>query len=253
MAKRPPSPSAASLPTLGSGRRLPSPLSLVLIAGTALATLIDRNAGSVALAAWGMIGTRRFASHWSAAPHITKTWPHLDFDGESIFVNDGNLWTSAGVTTGIDMTLAIVEADHGAAIARTIAQRLILSVRRPGWQSQFSPALAAQSARGGHYADLIAWIALNLDAPLGVEMLADRAGEAVRSFHRNFARATGKSPAAYVTAQKLDLARRLISAGEPLKTVAVRTGFADVSRLSAAFSRAFGMGANAYRIVHGGG
>ena len=209
--------------------------------------------GSVALAAWDMIGTRRFASHWSAAPYIRTQWPHLDFDGESIFVNDGTLWTSAGVTTGIDMTLAIVEADHGAAVARTIAQRLILSVRRPGWQSQFSPALAAQSAQGGHYADLIAWIALNLDQPLGVEMLADRAGETVRSFHRNFARATGKSPAAYVTAQKLALARRLIEDGTPLKSVATRTGFADVARLSAAFSREFGMGANAYRIVHGGG
>lgn len=206
--------------------------------------------GSTILAAWGLIGSRRFATHWEATAAVQQRWPDLNLDPEAIFVVDGPLWTSAGITTGIDMMLAIVEADHGPDAARAIAQRLVLSVRRPGWQSQFSPALDAQAGRHGRYAELIAWIALNLDARLDVETLAARAGESLRSFHRNFTAATGKSPAAFVARQRIDRARSLIVEGLPLKQVADRTGHADVARLSAAFQRTFGMGANAWRIVH---
>jgi transcriptional regulator GlxA family with amidase domain len=182
---------------------------------------------------------------------VQQRWPELNLDPEAIFVADGPLWTSAGITTGIDMMLAIVEADHGPEAARAIAQRLVLSVRRPGWQSQFSAMLGAQAGRQGRYADLVAWIAHNLHARLDVETLADRAGETLRSFHRNFTAATGKSPAAFVARQRIDHARSLIVQGLPLKQVADRTGYADVARLSTAFQRAFGMSANAYRIVHG--
>jgi transcriptional regulator GlxA family with amidase domain len=207
--------------------------------------------GSVALAAWGLIGERRFASHWEAVPQIRKRWPELNLDGESIYVNDGRLWTSAGVTTGIDMALAIVESDHGAAIARAVAQRLVLSVRRPGWQSQYSPALAAQGARDGRYAELIAWISAHTEHDLGVERLAERAGETVRSFHRNFTAAVGETPAHYVATQRLNRARTLIEQGHPLKSVAAQCGFVDAARLSSAFQKRFGMTASAYRLVHG--
>jgi transcriptional regulator GlxA family with amidase domain len=207
--------------------------------------------GSTILAAWDMIGVRRFATHWSAADQVRKNWPDLALDREAIFVEDGPLWTSAGVTTGIDMTLAIVERDHGAALAQLIAQRLVLSVRRPGWQSQFSPALSAQSGRDGRYSDLIAWISVSLDQPLPVEVLAARAGETLRSFYRNFSAATGQSPATFITCQRLDRARALIGDGIPLKTIAAKTGYADVARLSAAFARLFGLSAHQYRLVHG--
>ena len=209
-------------------------------------------AGSVVLAAWDLIGERRFASHWHSVPYIRKHWPELKLDADSIFVNDGPLWTSAGVTTGIDMALAIVEADHGAACARAIAQRLVLSVRRPGWQSQYSPTLAAQGARDGRYADLIGWIAANLDQPLGVETLAEQAGESARSFHRNFTSAVGDTPARYVMMRRLDHARILIGQGQSLKQVAAGCGFADAAHLSVAFQKRFGMTAGAYRLVHGG-
>lgn len=208
--------------------------------------------GSGVLAGWGLIGTRRFATHWVAVDPIRKRWPELDLDPEAIYVADGPLWTSAGITTGIDMMLAIVEADHGPEAARIIAQRMVLSVRRPGWQSQFSEALEAQSGRQGRYADLVAWIGQNLGGQLDVETLADRAGESLRSFHRNFSAATGKSPAAFVSRQRIDRARTLILEGLPLKQVADRTGHAGVARLSAAFQRAFGMSASAFRIVHAG-
>ena len=206
--------------------------------------------GSIILAAWGLIGDRRFATHWWSADYVRKTWPNLALDADSIFVEDRGLWTSAGVTTGIDMALAIVERDHGPAAARAIAQRLVLSVRRPGWQSQFSPILAAQ---GGPYENVIAWINDRLDQSISVEAIAERAGETLRSFHRNFATATGQSPAAFLTRQRVERARTLIDQGQPLKIVAKMTGFANVARLSAAFRKVVGMSATEYRVVHSGG
>ncbi|WP_219892522.1 GlxA family transcriptional regulator [Aquisediminimonas profunda] len=208
--------------------------------------------GSTVLASWGLIGSRRFATHWEATETVRQRWPELNLDAEAIFVADGPLWTSAGITTGIDMMLAIIEADHGPEAARVIAQRLVLSVRRPGWQSQFSAMLGAQAGRSGRYADLVAWIPHNLHSRLDVETLAARAGESLRSFHRNFVAVTGKSPAAFVALQRIDRARSLILEGLPLKQVAEHTGYADVARLSAAFQRAVGMSANDYRIVHAG-
>lgn len=204
--------------------------------------------GSVILAAWNLIGSRKFATHWAAAPEVISRWPGLALDPDAIYVTDGPLWTSAGVTTGIDMTLAIVETDHGAGLSRTIAQRLVLSARRPGWQSQFSPTLAAQ---GGRYADLIDWISANIGRPLKVETLAERAGESLRSFHRNFTTATGSTPAQFITRHRVDRARALIVEGLPLKQVARLTGFASVAQLSAAFAKVVGMTANEWRVVHG--
>lgn len=205
--------------------------------------------GSAILASWDMIGSRRFATHWAAVPEVRKLWPDLNLDPEAIYVADGPLWTSAGITTGIDMMLAIVEQDHGADIARSIAQRLVLSARRPGWQSQFA-ALDDHRVQGERYADLVSWIGLNLQLRLDVETLAERAGESLRSFHRNFSQATGHTPAAFVASQRIQRARDLIVAGVPLKQVALRTGYPNVAQLSGAFQRALGMSATAYRIVH---
>lgn len=209
--------------------------------------------GSLLLAEWGLIGTRRVATHWGAVPHLRRHWPELALDGEAIFVEDGPLWTSAGVTTGIDMTLAMVERDHGANIARAVAQRLVLSVRRPGWQSQFSPMLAAQASRDDRYAELIAWIVARLDQPLPVDSLAERAGETLRSFHRNFTAATGTTPAKFINRARIDRARALVEEGRSLKQVAGMAGFANAARLSAAFERELGLTARSYRMLHGVG
>lgn len=204
--------------------------------------------GSVILAAWDLIGTRTFATHWVAVAEVQRRWPVLALDPDAIYVTDGPLWTSAGVTTGIDMTLAIVEADHSAALSRSIAQRLVLSARRPGWQSQFSPMLAAQ---GGRYAELIDWIGTNIAQPLPVEALAERAGESLRSFHRNFTAATGSTPAQFITRHRIDRARALIVEGVALKQVAVQIGFPNAAQLSTAFTKVVGMTANEWRVVHG--
>lgn len=203
--------------------------------------------GSLILAAWHLVGTRRFATHWMAVAEATSRWPNLELDPEAIYVNDGSLWTSAGVTTGIDMTLAIIEQDHGEALARTIAQRLVLSVRRPGWQSQFSSVLAEPN---GRYAALIDWIGRNLETPISVECLAEQARETIRSFYRNFSSATGSTPAQFVMRLRIDRARGLISDGLALKQVARSTGFANVAQLSAGFNKVLGMTANEWRIIH---
>ncbi len=206
--------------------------------------------GSAILAAWSLIKGRRFATHWSAVAAVQQNWPAENLDPDSIFVEDGTLWTSAGVTTGIDMTLAIVERDHGADIARQIAQRLVLPMRRAGWQSQYSPLLDTQSARDGRYADLIAWMSTHLAKPLTVETLEDRAGESVRTFHRHFTQASGFTPAEFVARQRLERAQSLIRNGACLKEASVKSGFSDAAHLSAAFKRQFGLSAAEWPNLH---
>ncbi len=205
--------------------------------------------GGFALGAWGLLAGRRCTTHWRAARQLAAMVPEATVDGAPMFVADGRLWTSAGVTAGIDMALAIVEADAGAAIANAIARRLVLSVRRPGHQSQYSLLL---DTRGddGRYTALIAHIGAHLSERLDVETLAARAGESPRSFHRHFTAATGRTPAAFVAAARLDRARTLLGEGAPVKAVAAATGFASAEVLTRRFQKAFGLAPGAYRTLH---
>jgi transcriptional regulator GlxA family with amidase domain len=206
--------------------------------------------GAFVLAAWGLLDGKRVATHWRGTAELAARHPKVMVDPDALYVEDGRVWTSAGITTGIDMALAIVERDHGAALATSIARRLVLHGRRAGHQSQFSALMDAQeSAAVGGYADVTAWIAGNLDARLDVETLAARAGQSVRTFHRRFTAATGKSPAAYVATLRLDRARDLVEAGVPLKKVAADCGFGTATRFTAAFTRAFGLTPAAYRAA----
>ncbi len=203
--------------------------------------------GAFLLAEWGLTRGRRVATHWRAARNLARAYPEISVDPDALFVEDGKVWTSAGVTTGIDMSLAMVERDLGAVTAQAIARDLVLHARRPGWQSQFSAVLDAQ---GGHYCDLVAWIGLNLDQPLDVEQLADRAGQSPRTFHRRFSAEVGRTPAAFVERLRLDRARTLLEAGEPLKAVAVTCGFGSLDRMGRAFKGAFGLLPSTYRALH---
>jgi transcriptional regulator GlxA family with amidase domain len=205
-------------------------------------------AGVFALAHWGLIDGKRVATHWRAVDDLARASPALHVDRQALYVEDGPLWTSAGISTGIDMSLAMVERDLGSAVATNVARRLVLYTRRPGHQSQFSPLLAAQAA--GDYAELIEWIGANLAADLDVEALAARAGQSVRSFHRRFTAATGRTPAAFVEARRLEYARTLLGAGAPLKRVAAESGFGSTERLTRAFTRAFGVSPGTWRALH---
>ncbi len=206
--------------------------------------------GSVVLAGWGMLAGKRVATHWRAVDDLRRLHPDLTVDGQALYVEDGRFWTSAGITTGIDMALAIVERDCGAAAATSVARRLVLYARRPGHQSQFSTLLDAQEASACGYGPLVDWIADNLDADLGIEALADRAGQSVRSFHRKFTAAVGRTPAAFVEALRLERARTLLTDGAPLKRVAAESGFGTAERLTRAFTRVFGVAPSTWRAVH---
>ena len=206
--------------------------------------------GVFVLAAAGLLDGKRVATHWVSCARLAEKFPALTVDADSLYVVDGKIWTSAGVTTGIDMALALVEADLGAAAANLIARHFVLYARRPGYQSQFSPLLQAQTEVDAPFARLIDWMQTHLDEPLDVPALAARAGLSERSFYRKFVEATGKTPAHFVEGLRLDAARTLLAKGLPLKTIAGRVGLRTSARLGQAFERRFGMAPSLFREMH---
>jgi transcriptional regulator GlxA family with amidase domain len=207
--------------------------------------------GAFVLAAAGLLDGRRVATHWASCERLARGFPSLEVDAESLYVVDGKIWTSAGVTTGIDMALAIVEADLGAAPANLIARHFVLYARRPGYQSQFSPLLQAQTVADAPFAELIEWMQAHLDHRLDVPELAARAGLSERSFYRKFTEATGKTPAHFVECLRLDAARTLLAGDLPLKTIAGKVGLSSPARFGQAFERRFGMVPSLFRQMHG--
>lgn len=198
-------------------------------------------AGTFILAAFGLVDGKRVATHWKACGSLAQLYPSVTVDRDSVFVVDGTIWTSAGVTTGIDMTLAMIGRDLDGMIAGEVAKRLVVYARRPGHQAQFSPLLLAQAKADSPFAELIAWMQTNLDRPLDVPSLASRAGLSERSFYRKFLSTTGETPARFIESVRLDAARLLLSQGTPLKAVAAQVGLTPPVRLTAAFRRRFGV------------
>jgi transcriptional regulator GlxA family with amidase domain len=207
-------------------------------------------AGAFILGSLGLLDGRRAATHWDACKPLAEYFPAIQVDADSIYVTDGKIWTSAGVTTGIDMALAMVSRDLDSAIAGAVAKRLVLYARRPGHQSQFSAILHAQAMADSPFAEVIDWLQTNLSAPLDVPSLAVRAGLSERTFHRKFVAATGETPARFIETIRLDAARLLLSQGLPLKSIAARTGLAPTARLTAAFERRFGVSPRLFREMH---
>lgn len=206
--------------------------------------------GGMVLAGLGLLDGRRVATHWDACTPFQAHFPGVSVDPEALYVTDGRLWTSAGVTTGIDMALAMVACDLDAGISAEVAQRLVLYARRPGHQAQFSPLLLAQARADSPFAALIGWIQANLHAPLDVPTLAARAGLTERSFHRKFTAATGQTPAHFVETLRLDAARMLLSRGLPLKQVAAQVGLFPTARFSRLFEKRFGISPGTYGEMH---
>lgn len=206
--------------------------------------------GGFLLAALGLLDGHRVATHWDSSAPLAEAFPEVTVDADALYVIDGKLWTSAGVTTGIDMALAMVTRDHDAAVAGEVAKRLVLYARRPGYQSQFSPVLKAQVKADSPFADLIGWMQSNLDASLDVPSLAAKAGLSERTFHRKFVAATGQTPARFVEAARLDAARMLLSRGLSLKSVSGQVGLFPPPRLAEAFERRFGVTPRLFRDMH---
>lgn len=204
--------------------------------------------GAYLLAEAGLLAGRSATTHWRWCEGLARRHPDVALDGDAIYVHDGDVWTSAGVTAGIDLALALVEEDVGRDVALAVAQELVVFLRRPGGQSQFSRALAAQQATRPALRELQGWIAGHLDADLSVAALATRVNLTERSFSRAFRREVGQSPAAYVEALRIERARMLLEDGaESLEAVARATGFASPEVLRRAFHRRVGVSPAAYR------
>ncbi|MBU6959202.1 GlxA family transcriptional regulator [Pseudomonas sp. CVAP len=203
--------------------------------------------GAFLLAASGWLDGRRVVTHWTRCDQLAQKHPQLRVEPNPIFINDGPVWTSAGVTAGIDLALALVEADLGRGIALEVARQLVVFLKRPGGQSQFSVTLDLQQ-HGNRFDELHAWIAENLSLDLGIPALALQAGMSERSFIRHYRADTGQTPARAIELIRVETARRLLSdTGVPIKRIAVQCGFGSEETLRRSFLRAMGVTPQAYR------
>src|SRR5471030_2779379 len=196
--------------------------------------------GTYILAEAGILDGRRATTHWQRTRHFLSAYPKVKLEPDRIYVRDGNIWSSAGISAGIDLALALVAEDFGDEVAQKTARQLVLYNRRSGGQSQFS-SLSELKAPSGRFGPLLAWAREHLDAPLTVEDLAEQAGMSSRHFTRAFIAETGTTPSKAVDRLRIEVARqRVQSSSEAIEQVAQSTGFRDPERMRRAFIRAFG-------------
>jgi transcriptional regulator GlxA family with amidase domain len=196
--------------------------------------------GAYILAEAGLLDGRRATTHWSRTRQFLSAFPKVKWEPDRIFVRDGDIWSSAGITAGIDLSLAMVAEDFGDDVVQKTARQLVLYSRRSGGQSQFSSLLELK-APAGRFGPLLNWAREHLDAPLTVEDLAEQAGMSSRHFARAFIAETGTTPSKAVERLRIEVARqRVQSSSEAIERVAELTGFRDPERMRRAFIRAFG-------------
>ncbi len=204
--------------------------------------------GAFLLAEAGLLENRRATTHWSAAQALARLHPQVDVDSDPIFLRDGNIWTSAGVTAGMDLALALVEEDLDREAALAIARHLVLFLRRPGNQSQFSATLAAQQPEREPLREVQRRVIENVAGEHSVEAMAARAHMSPRHFARAFRAETGVTPARYVERVRLEAARRRLEDTEdPIAAVAASCGFGTAETMRRAFLRALEVGPTEYR------
>ncbi len=206
--------------------------------------------GSFLLAEAGLLTGRRATTHWKFGRELAARYPGIRVEHEPLWVKDGNIYTSAGISAGIDLALAWVEEDCGAGLAHEAARELVLFLRRPGGQPQVSVSLASQSSEMNSMRELQIWIAEHLQARLSVEDLADRMAMSVRNFERVFTREVGTTPSQYVLQIRVEAARRhLERTDRGLKQVASAAGFGSVEVMRRAFVRVLGLTPRRYRVL----
>ena len=204
--------------------------------------------GVYGLAPTGLLDGRRVTTHWKFATDLAARFPALKVDAKPLYIREGKFYTSAGVTAGIDLSLALIEEDFGPQIALAVARDLVVYMKRPGGQEQFSEPLKFQMASSSRFADLPAWISGHLDQDLSVEALAQRMNLCPRQFTRRFKTEFKNSPAAFVQRLRLDEARnRLASADCSVESVAASVGFNDPDSFRRAFVKCFGVPPQQYR------
>ena len=203
--------------------------------------------GAFILAAAGLLDGKRATTHWARAAEFARAYPQVRVEPDRIFIRNGAVWTSAGITAGIDLALALVAEDLGEPVAKRTAQQLVVYHRRPGGQSQFSALLEADR-RHSRFSPVLAWARERLSERLPVERLAERAAMSPRHFARAFVADTGITPAKAIERLRLETAREQVESGAaPIEHVAAHTGFGDPERMRRAFLRAFGQPPQALR------
>jgi transcriptional regulator GlxA family with amidase domain len=204
--------------------------------------------GAYLLADAGLLEGKRATTHWRHVESFARKHPGVRWDPNPIFVKDGGIYTSAGISAGMDLALALIEEDYGSALALEVARYMVIYLRRPGSQAQFSVALSAQAAERKSLQELQVWIAENLAKNLSVEALAGRAAMSARNFARVFARELGKTPARYVEQVRVEAARtQLASTDDGVDQIASRCGFSSAELLRRCFLRHFKVAPSQYR------
>ncbi len=233
------------------------PLGPGLIAQLTHAATKARRCGSVCtgafvLAATGLLDGRRVTTHWAAAKQLAERFPAIEVDEDAIYIRDGQVWTAAGVTAGLDLALALAEADLGRAVAKRVAGQLVMFFKRSGGQMQFSRKKEVGLAGRSALQDIQRWAANHPADDLSVPEMAKRMGITPRHFARLFRAEVGVTPAAWVESVRIEAARRLLEEGiEAPKQVATHCGFADADTLRRAFQRQIGVTPAEYRKHHG--
>ncbi|MFF4895015.1 GlxA family transcriptional regulator [Streptomyces sp. NPDC001068] len=234
----------------GQGTRSPDPalVDWLRAHGPLTGRLVSVCTGAVLLAAAGLLDGHRATTHWAYCDKLARDHPAVDVRPDPIYVRDGRIATSAGVTSGIDLALALVEEDLGRAVALTVARHLVVFLRRPGNQAQFSVQLAAQTARRAPLREVQHWITEHPDGDLSVEALAARAMLSPRHFARAFRSETGTTPGRYVDRVRLEHARRLLEdTGDGVEEVSRASGYGTPEAMRRAFLRALGATPAEYR------
>jgi transcriptional regulator GlxA family with amidase domain len=235
-------------PTIATAQHDPQLLDWLRIKSRNVRRLASVCSGAFLLAQAGLLDGRHVTTHWNASARLARNFPMVKVESDQIYIQDGDLYTSAGVSAGMDLALAMVEEDLGRAVALKVARELVMFLKRPGGQSQFSAHLAAQTAERNVIRDVQAWALENLDKPLSVDELATRAGMSTRNFSRLFKSDTDMTPAEFVEGARIDAARRMLEeTANPLKRVAAWNGFADQNGLRRAFLRRLGVSPADYR------
>ncbi|MFJ3304246.1 GlxA family transcriptional regulator [Streptomyces sp. NPDC086549] len=210
--------------------------------------LVSVCTGAILLAAAGLLDGRRATTHWAYCDRLARDHPAVEVDPDPIYVRDGHVATSAGVTSGIDLALALVEEDLGRDTALAVARHLVVFLRRPGNQAQFSAQLAAQTARREPLRDVQQWISEHPDGDLSVESLAARARLSPRHFARSFQAETGTTPGRYVDLVRLEHARRLLEdTADGIEEISRASGYGTPEAMRRAFVRALGTAPAEYR------
>ena len=205
--------------------------------------------GAFLLAETGVLNGGSATTHWSARSQFAERYPQVRITDDALYIQNDRVWTSAGVTTGIDMALAMVRADYGNDVMRAVAQQLVVYAHRPGNQSQFSPVLKAQTSGEGDFASLITWMERKLGDGITVPDLAHRANMSERTFHRKFVKAVGVPPSKFLDQLRLQRAKELLESGAPVKTATYAVGFKSESGFRTAFEKKYGVSPSTLRAM----